>query len=255
MREPGTPRTAYHWADGSWEEIPLRPPVEATFRILVDGHELLTALCTPQKLDCLAVGYLYSDGFIDSMADIASLETDAETCTVRIALRERTVDMPSRCILTTGFGGGSIAGTEPAPGAIPSDFHVAPEEILRLMDEMKSRGALYRHTGGIHASALCSHGQILTHAEDVGRHNTMDKVVGEYLLRGLSAPDLLMITTGRMSSEMVLKTARMGIPVIASLSAPTSKAVELAEHCGIAAVGYVGRNGLTVYSAAYRLRS
>lgn len=246
---------AYHYSGGRWEELPLSPPEEVTFRILVDGQELLTALCTPQKLDCLAVGYLYSDGFIHSMADIASVDVDGEGRTVRVSLAAgRSFAAPAGRILTTGFGGGSIVHEEAEPGAISPDFRIAPETVLRLVDEMKARGTLYQHTGGIHASALCSGGQILVHAEDVGRHNTMDKVVGEYLMRGLSAPDLVMVTTGRMSSEMVLKTARMGIPVIASLSAPTSKAVELAERYDIATVGYVGRDGLTVYSAAHRLR-
>jgi FdhD protein len=254
MREPGIPRTAYHYSGQGWEELPLSPPVEVTFRILVNGQELLTALCTPQKLDCLAVGYLYSDGFIDSTGDIASIHVDMENRTVDVKLQGREFQKPTQRIMTTGFGSGSIASEEVNAGAVPPDFRITPEEVLRLMDEMKARGTLYQHTGGIHASALCSGGQILVHAEDVGRHNTMDKVVGEYLMRGLSAPDLIMITTGRMSSEMVLKTARMGIPVIASLSAPTSKAVELAERYGIATVGYVGRDGLTVYSAAYRLR-
>lgn len=253
MEKAEAPHTAYRYTDGGWESISLSPPTEASFRLLVNGRELITVLCTPEKLDCLAAGYLYTDGYIESVREIEHIGVDMEKREVSVLLPERKLLRPKRRIRTSGFGNGTISSDELSGSRSTSRLSLNPEGIIALMEEMKGLGALYKRSGGVHSSALCADRRILVRAEDVGRHNTMDKVVGEYLLRGLTDKIDLMLTTGRMSSEMVIKTARMGISVIASLSTPTSKAVELAERCGIVTLGYVGRDGVTVYSSFDRV--
>lgn len=251
MNSPKLSHEIFKYSAGGWEKSCLRPPEEALCRIIVDGQELVSMLCTPRELEALAVGCLYMDTVIESMEDILSL--DMEGCTVNVRLKAPMRELPRR-ILTTGFGGGSIAQKQPAPEKLPEDFAIDPREVIRLMAELVERGELYRETGGVHASALYRDGEFLTHAEDVGRHNTLDKAVGGLVMSGLSPKGAVLLTTGRISSEMVSKCARMGVPLIASLSAATTAAAESAEKLGIAALGYVSREGFTVYAGAGRLK-
>ena len=112
---------------------------------------------------------------------------------------------------------------------------------------------LYRLSGGVHASALSDTKNLLVVAEDIGRHNTLDKIQGECLLRGLSTRDRLLLSTGRVSSEMLLKAARMQVPVVVSRHSPTGRAISLARDLGIALVGYARGSRLSVYSHPERL--
>ena len=112
---------------------------------------------------------------------------------------------------------------------------------------------LYRFSGGVHASALADRKNLLVVAEDIGRHNTLDNIQGECLLRGLSTGDQLLLSTGRVSSEMLLKAARMQIPIVVSRHSPTGSAISLARDLGIALVGYARGSRLTVYSHPERL--
>ena len=112
---------------------------------------------------------------------------------------------------------------------------------------------LYRISGGIHTSALCENEDILVMAEDIGRHNTLDKIVGECLFRKLSAKNKIMVTSGRLSSEMVRKAARMEIPVVASLTSPTERAIVVGKEAGITLTGYARGKRLSVYSHPERL--
>jgi FdhD protein len=244
----------YRYSCGAWDKCNITPPTEASLRIIVNGTELLTVLCTPEKLEYLAVGYLYTERYIYSVGDIESIDVDMEDFTVRIKLAGCEFEPSKRRIKTSGFGGALISGEDLGDISIDPDFKISPEKIISFMEELKDKGVLYKKTGGVHSSALCTRDAMIVQAEDIGRHNTMDKVIGEYLMRGMSVKDMIMLTTGRMSEEMVLKTARLGIPLIASLSSPTSKAVNVAEKYGIATVGYVGKNSMLLYSAAHRLK-
>lgn len=251
MNSPKQSHEIFKYSAGGWEKCFLCPPEEALCRIIVDGRELVSMLCTPRELEKLAVGSLYMDAVIEYVEDILSI--NAEGCTVNVRLKEQISEHSPR-ILTMGFGGGSIAQKQPAPEKLPEDFGIEPCKVIRLMAELVERGELYRETGGVHASALYRDGEFLAHAEDVGRHNTLDKAVGGLVMSGLSPRGAVLLTTGRISSEMVSKCARMGVPLIASLSAATTAAAESAESLGIAVLGYVSREGFTVYAGAGRLK-
>jgi FdhD protein len=121
------------------------------------------------------------------------------------------------------------------------------------MKRFQGKMELYRFCGGVHASALADTKELLVVAEDIGRHNTLDKIQGECLLRKLSSKDRLLFSTGRISSEMLIKAARMQIPIIVSRSSPTGRAVSLAKELGIALAGYVRGSRMTVYSHPERL--
>ena len=124
---------------------------------------------------------------------------------------------------------------------------------MSLMKRLQEKMDLYRFSGGVHASALADVKDLLVVAEDIGRHNTLDKIQGECMLTGLTTKDRLLLSTGRISSEMLLKAARMQVPIIVSRHSPTGSAVLLARDLGIALVGRVRGNRLSVYSHPERL--
>ena len=121
------------------------------------------------------------------------------------------------------------------------------------MKQLQEQMELYRLCGGVHASALSDTKNLLVVAEDIGRHNTLDKIQGECLLSGLRTRDRLLLSTGRISSEMLLKAAKMQVPVVVSRHSPTGAAVSLAHDLGIALVGHARGDRLSVYSHPERL--
>ena len=186
------------------------------------------------------------------MADIMSMRVCEEELIADIRLKTPDFDLPKRRILTSGCGGGvSLSSAEPK--TVFSDLKIAPLQILDLMEKLLKNAELYRISGGIHTSALCDQGDILVMAEDIGRHNTLDKIQGECLLRKQSTKDKIIITTGRLSSEMVRKVASMGVPVIASLTSPTERAIKIGKEAGVTLIGYTKGKRMSVYSCSKRL--
>jgi FdhD protein len=138
------------------------------------------------------------------------------------------------------------------PG-INSEMTTSPEHLIYLVQQMLNKADLYHISGGIHSSALCDSEGILVNAEDIGRHNTIDKICGECLFRKISTKDKILITTGRISSEMLRKAVKMEVPIVASLTTPTEEAIRYAKDADVTLVGRVGRNCCTVYNDCERL--
>jgi FdhD protein len=173
----------------------------------------------------------------DSLADVMLSNPEYELPTVRT--------------LATGCGGGGVFKTQGQK--VDSGLVVTPQEVLSLMEQLKEQMVLYQFTGGVHTSALSDSKNLLVVAEDIGRHNTLNKIQGECLLRGLSTRDRLLLITGRISSEMLLKAAKMQTPVVVSRHSPTGRAISLAHELGIALVGQARGSRLAVYSHPERL--
>ncbi len=226
-------------------------PDELSLTIYVNGEELVTILCTPLKLNCLVIGFLYSEGIISSVSEVARLRVCEDEPVADVRLRQSKPSLPVRRILTSGCGGG--VGFQTQGQRVESELVVAPEEVLSLIKQLQQQAQLFRACGGVHASALSDTRHLLVIAEDIGRHNTLDKIQGECLLRGLATKDRLLLTTGRISSEMLLKAARMQTPVVVSRSAPTGQAISLARDLGVTLVGYARGSRLSVYSGEKRL--
>jgi FdhD protein len=130
---------------------------------------------------------------------------------------------------------------------------VAPGAIYRLMQALYGAAELYHRARGVHTSVLADEQDVLVVAEDIGRHNTLDKIQGECLIRGLATADRLLLTTGRISSEMLLKAAIMGVPLVGSRTSPTALAVTLAERLNITVLGYIRPDSVNVYTHPRRL--
>ncbi|MDH5203889.1 MAG: formate dehydrogenase accessory sulfurtransferase FdhD [Nitrospirota bacterium] len=234
-----------------WGRTSAHLPGEMALAISVNRQELVTILCTPTKLNCLVLGFLYAEGIISGTGDVAKIRVCEEESLADVRLRNPEYELPTQRTLTSGCGGGATFQNQGQK--VESDLVATPKEVLSLMKQLQEQMVLYQLCGGVHASALTDTKNLLVVAEDIGRHNTLDKIQGECLLRGLSTKDRLLLSTGRISSEMLLKAAKMQAPVIVSRHSPTGAAVSLARDLGITLVGHAHGSRLSVYSHPERL--
>jgi len=234
-----------------------RPVVEEyPLRLRVNGRDLATLVCSPHKLNFLLAGFFRLQGFIDSLDDIQSLGVCADFGLAEVRI---SGELPEKLAptLTSGCGTGIAYNL---PEQLLSEGkqrprHYDSESLLRLMKELNNLTEQYRSHGGIHSAAIGDRdGILLLHAEDIGRHNTLDRVAGEAMFRSIDLQDQMLVTSGRVSTEMVAKAARLGIGLIASRTSPTDKAIALCEQAGITLVGYVRGSNMEVYSHPQQLR-
>jgi len=239
------------FSDAGWVSTSTSVPDEAQITIFVNQQELVTVLCTPNKLNYLVLGFLYAEGIISGIGDVTSMRVCDDESEVDVRLKNAELELPTVRTLTSGCSGGvafTIEGRK-----VDSNLVVKPAQILSLMKQFLMQMELYKHCGGVHASALCDTIKTLVVSEDIGRHNTLDKIHGECLMRKIQTKDKLLISTGRVSSEMLLKAARMQVPIVVSRTSPTGRAVGLANDLNIALIGYARGRHLSVYSHPKRL--
>jgi len=234
-----------------WVRTQVDIPAETEVTLYVNQQELVSILCTPRKLNCLIIGFLYTEGIISDIGDVSMMRVCDEESEVDVRLNRSDFQLPKKRRLTSGCGGGSTFTMEGRK--VDSTLVAEPEEVLSLLGQLQERMELYKVSGGVHTSALADTSKLLVVAEDIGRHNTLDKIQGECLLNGISAKDRLVLTTGRVSSEMLLKCAKMEVPIVVSRHSPTDRAVSIARDLAITLVGYARRSTLTVYSHPERL--
>jgi FdhD protein len=239
------------FSNKGWVRTSVHVPAEMELAIYVNRQPLVTIMCTPSKLDCLVIGYLYAEGIISGIGDVASMRVCKEEALVDVILSNPDYELPTLRTIASGCSGGGIFKTQGQ--RVDSGLLVTPMEVLSLMEQLQQHMVLYRFTGGVHTSALSDTKNLLVVAEDIGRHNTLNKIQGECLLRGLSTRERLLLMTGRISSEMLLKAAKMQMPVVVSRRSPTGRAISLARDLGIALVGQARGNCLTVFSHPERL--
>jgi FdhD protein len=234
---------------------------EFPLTIVLNNQELATLLCSPASLKHLAVGFLFSEGLIRSREDIEKIVVDDGRGIVRVEIGRDVAapgDSLSSRLITSGCGSGaSFYRAADAQGRVrlESQFKVSASEILDLVHEFQNRSVIYRATGGVHGAALCDNRGILVFSEDIGRHNAIDRVLGECILGDIETEDRIVITSGRISSEILLKVSRSGVPVIVSRSAPTSLGLKLAADLGVTLVGFVRGKRMNIYTHDWRVMS
>jgi FdhD protein len=252
-----TPIRYLEYRDGAAEEVSGAVIDERPVCLFVNGRELVTLLCTPSDLEDLAVGFAYSEGVIDGFDDIEVMSVSAGLTCVDLWLSDRDFEPPSRRIITSGCGGGvtfddtgtMLARHEPVGLGVT----VAPSRISRLMRDVLRSADLYNDVRGVHTSALSDGESLLLVAQDVGRHNTIDRLAGRALREDVPTAGAILLTSGRISSEMLAKAVRMRVPVVISRTSPTSLSVELATAWNITLVGYARGTNFRVYSAPERI--
>jgi FdhD protein len=244
------------YKDGTWQDVEGAITEEGLVRIHVNGQELATFMCTPREQDELALGFLRSEGIIQSLSDVRRVVVCPNGSCVDVWLHQAEFEAPSpsRRIITSGCGGG-ITFDDLSARHPPLNTHASfrPEQIFAGMRDLYHAAQLYHLTQGIHTSALSDGERLLLVAEDVGRHNTVDRLWGKALKQNISTEGLMLLATGRISSEMLGKAAKMGVPVVASRTSATSLSVALGQAWNITVIGYVRRNSLRVYTAPQRI--
>ena len=239
------------WENGRLREASSAVVREARVRIHVNGSEWLSLMATPHELDLLALGFLAGEGIIAGPSDVRRIVVCPSRTCVEVWLRDGTLRRPEHATLTSGCGGGiTFADLSAEQAPLPDGPQIGPRQLGRLMFQLQER----ERTRGLHTAALADGETLLAITEDVGRHNTLDKLFGRCLVGRIATEGRVLLATGRISAEMLNKAMRMRTPIVASRSSPTTLSVGLANAWNVTLVGYVRRDSLNVYSGLDRVR-
>jgi len=241
--------------------------VEAPVALMVNGEVWTTFMCTPAHLEALMIGFLLNEGIIESLTEIVDAQICQSGDNVDVWLTHEATK-PQSWTRTSGCTGGvtaitSIKRPQPIENSLNYSFDresegtrkftLSSRQVTGLVDLLFESQELYRKTGGIHTSILSDGERVIHAAEDIGRHNTLDKIAGLCLLKNTRFSHGALVTTGRISSEMLQKAARMGIAILISRTSPTSLSIELAEAWGITMIGYARRERFHIYTHSERI--
>ena len=236
------------------ETLPDDVPREISLIIYHNGDHLVTLMCSPDSLRELAVGFLYSSCLINSAEEVKELLIDDKHLSIFVKTQDR--GNTGEKIYTSGCGKGimlSDLSEEILGKRIEAGLKVSRSQIFQMQSEFQRKSVLFRETGGVHSAALANGKTIRIFMADIGRHNAIDKVIGKALLGDLNLEDSIMLTSGRISSEIVLKVARCGTPILVSRSAPTNRAVEMARQANLTLIGFARGSRMNIYSGEERI--
>ncbi|MDT8272961.1 MAG: formate dehydrogenase accessory sulfurtransferase FdhD [Desulfomonilia bacterium] len=242
--------------DGSSTSTPRSVSEEVPLTIEVNDHELATLLCSPDHLRNLVVGFLYTSGIIADVSSVNTLVIDSERFHASVRIDGTLDEFVFKRIYTSGCGKGVIFHNPVDvmhKTRMDDRFCLKPQEITSLMRAFTHGSSEHSRTRGVHSGALASQEGILIFRDDIGRHNALDKVIGEALDQSLSLNDKVFLTTGRISSEILSKVLRCRIPVLAALGSPTNQAVKLARVANLTLISHVRGSKMDVYSGESRL--
>ncbi|HET6319678.1 MAG TPA: formate dehydrogenase accessory sulfurtransferase FdhD [Chloroflexota bacterium] len=232
---------------------------EIRFTIFIEDRELVTLMCSPWQLRPLVVGFLYLEGLIESTDEIELLRVCLEDRLAEVRLAHGFPSVPPRKILTSGCTGGVSFGKYLDDieqfRVTDNSTRVPPARMYAHLRELYERADLYRKSGGVHTSLFVERDHTTPRlvAEDIGRHNTLDKLQGMALLEGVDTHGGIILASGRISSEMLFKSAIMGVPIVGSRTSPTNLALAVAERLNITVCGYLRQGSMNVYTHAERV--
>ncbi len=232
---------------------------ERPLTLYLDKRELVTLMTLGTRPELLVLGWLRNQRMIASLREIHAIQVDWETESAAVTTRQGVEGLDqklSRRTVTTGCGQGTVFG------GILDDLErlslprvsIAQSHLYRLLQALNHHNEVYRRAGAVHGCALCHDEEILIFVEDVGRHNAVDAIAGHMWLEGIDGDDKVFYTTGRLTSEMVIKVAQMGIPVLVSRSGVTQMGLELARKVGVILIARARGEHFLVYNGAGQLR-
>ena len=229
---------------------------EMSLNVNLNGEAYATIACAGNYLDELAIGFLRSERILAHSDEILKIETAERENSVNVILK-RKKEFPEtfkKNIASSGARGKSVNANLLSPLKVPEEFNISAKVALELMEELLEKSLLHDETHGTHCSALAQKEKIIALREDIGRHNTIDMLGGYALLQNIDLSHAIILTTGRISSEIVYKVWNLGIPLIISHSAPTTKAIELLHKANITLIGYVRGGKMNIYSHERRVK-
>ena len=231
---------------------------ERPLTIFVDKKEIVTLMTLGRFPELLVIGYLHNQGFIKKSEELKAVQVDWEIDSAVVVTRNGIGEWEERLkkrTVTSGCGQGTVFGDLmdnlddiqlPTPTLQQSSFY-------RLLHNIREYNDVYKKSGAVHGCALCKGEKIEVFIEDVGRHNATDAIAGHMLLKNIKGSDKLFYTTGRLTSEMVIKVAQMGIPVLFSRAGITQMGMELAQNLGVTTIARAGGKHFLVYNGAETL--
>lgn len=231
---------------------------ESPLTIYLDKQEIVTLMTLGSRPELLTLGYLRNQGFIDAIEQVKCVQVDWEVDAVAVVTHDGVDDLDQKMqhrTITTGCGQGTVFGglmdkidqIELPKVAVPQSL------IYGLLDSLHQHNEIYKKAGAVHGCALCQGTDVVSFVEDVGRHNAVDTLAGEMLLDGIDGNDKIFYTTGRLTSEMVIKVAQMGIPILLSRSGVTQMGMELAKQVGLTLIGRAKGQHFMVFNGKERL--
>jgi len=242
----------FSYAKGELQADEGEVVAEFPLALTVNGREIATLVASPHELNFLVAGFLRLQGFVSGVDDFEVLSVCQDFGAANVRIKG---ELPERMkpVLTSGCGTG-ITFSTPRSTVVVADNSYTPAQIFFLMDELGKQADRYRTHGGIHSAAVGDGKRMILYAEDLGRHNTLDRIAGEALLKGIDLAGLMLVTSGRISTEMAAKAAQLGIVLLASRTSPTDMAIKLCEESGITLIGYLRAGRFQLYSHHQRLR-
>jgi FdhD protein len=220
---------------------------EAQLTIVVNNQKLITLPCSPNDLEFLAIGFLFSKGILKGKEEITKVDLDDSKCIVWVETEKDNHLKPLS--LSAVYN----AANSKVQSIVESHISVASRDIVSLVEEFQHRSEIFISTGGVHSVALCEKKDILVFKEDISRNNALDKLFGECILKDIPTEERMVVTSCRISSEILRKVAKRNIPILISKSAPTNLAVRLAAEMGITLIGFVRAKRMNVYANDWRV--
>jgi len=244
-------RKIYRYAKGELQAEEGEVVAEFPVPLIVNGREIATLVASPHELNYLVAGFLRLQGFVASPDDFELLSVCKDFGAANVRIKG---ELPERLkpVLTSGCGTGITFATPQSTHVAPGKKYT-PAQIFSLMNDLARQADRYRSHGGIHSAAVGDGVAMVLYAEDLGRHNTLDRIAGEALLKGIDLSGMMLVTSGRISTEMAAKAALLGIALIASRTSPTDMAVKLCDESGVTLIGYLRAGQFQVYSHPQRL--
>ncbi|RST75329.1 formate dehydrogenase accessory sulfurtransferase FdhD [Siminovitchia acidinfaciens] len=247
------------YTGGSLTEIEDQAAVEFPLTIYLDNEEFATVVCTPSNLKELVIGFLASEGMIRSMEDISAFNIDHHQGFAYVELKMKQViskEFYSKRMIGSCCGKSRqfyFYNDAKTAKTIMTRKKISAGQCLELMQQMQDSSEEFQRTGGVHNAALCTEDELLFSYSDIGRHNALDKIFGHCIMNKISLKDKVIVFSGRISSEVVLKVAKIGAGILISKSAPTTLGIDLANDLGITAIGFARKNQLNIYSHPERI--
>jgi len=245
--------------DGHIEEITDPVAAEIGFSLIVNDRQVVTLLCTPAELDAMAIGFLLSEGLLKNRESLLGVQLDEKTYTVSVTLADLPEDIDAtfhKKTITSGCGRGiTFSDASNLKNLAPnkSTTRITPGEIRILMQEFRSISELFMATGGVHSAALADIRGIHLFSEDIGRHNAVDKLIGKAFMASIPVEDKILLSSGRISGEIMTKVIRNRIPIIISRTAPTCMSITYAEDHGVTLVGFARGSRMNIYTHPQRI--
>ena len=238
----------------------LHMPAERPLTVFVDKRELVTLMTLGALPELLVLGWLCNQRLLDTVTEVESVTVDWEVGAAAVRTHRGIAELDARTatrVVTTGCGQGTVFGDLMAQAASielvdARSARIDQATLLRILETMRLRDSIHRRAGSVHGCALFAQGRLLMAVEDVGRHNAVDTVSGWMALHGVGGADKVLYTTGRLTSEMVLKAARIGVPIVVSRNGVTAMGYDMARRLGMTLFGRAANRHFLCYSGAER---